>query len=197
MESIHKAMDESSDSYSDRVQEQYSVKRSKHNKIVRKFIHVNALFWSIVYAHYLNHNNQSDGAVFLDVFNEAGLGDYQPLQQILVFVIKLPKFSCFSFRISETLVFPQLKQIQKDLIKPKQVNISQDPLKPQESLRRNTYNYLKVQPFYFHPKFEMLFFFSVSREQKSGKTTRLSTAFNKMIEDTSNIESPERLHHAN
>jgi len=84
MSSIHTAMDKTSDKYSDQVQEQY--------------------------AHYLNHNNQSDGHVFLDVFNEEvrknSHGDYQPLQ---------------------------LKNIQKDLIKPEKVDISQDPLKPQES----------------------------------------------------------------
>lgn len=117
MSSIHTAMDKTSDKYSDQVQEQY--------------------------AHYLNHNNQSDGHVFLDVFNEEvrknSHGDYQPLQ---------------------------LKNIQKDLIKPEKVDISEDPLKPQES--------------------------ELSREVKSGKGLR--RAFNKMAEDSNyNIESPERL----
>jgi len=117
MSSIHCAMDKTSDKYSDQVQEQY--------------------------AHYLNHNNQSDGHVFLDVFNEEvrknSHGDYQPLQ---------------------------LKNIQKDLIKPEKVDISHDPLKPQAS--------------------------ELSKEVSSGKGSR--RAFNKMAEDSNyNIESPERL----
>jgi len=117
MSSIHSAMDKTSDIYSDQVQEQY--------------------------AHYLNHNNQSDGHVFLDVFNEEvrknSHGDYQPLQ---------------------------LKNIQKDLIRPEKVDISQDPLKPQES--------------------------ELSKEVNSDKGSR--RAFNKMAEDSNyNIESPERL----
>lgn len=85
MSSIHKAMDDESDNFSSQLQRQY--------------------------AHYLNHNNQSDGAVFLDVFNEHSYndGDYQPLK---------------------------LKEIQKTLIKPQKVSIRDDPLKEDASTSR-------------------------------------------------------------
>lgn len=54
--SIQKTMDSNSDRYSDKLQQQY--------------------------AHYLNHNNISDGNVFLDVFDENSVDnmDYQPLK---------------------------------------------------------------------------------------------------------------------
>ena len=118
MSSIHEAMDKTSDEYSNQVQQQY--------------------------AHYLNHNNQSDGAVFLDVFNEEvrknSHGDYQPLQ---------------------------LKSIQKNLIKPRNVDISQDPLKPEAS--------------------------RLSKEKVDNKGI-VKRDFSKMAEDSNyNIESPERL----
>jgi len=85
MSSIHEAMDEKSDQFSSELQRQY--------------------------AHYLDHNNQSDGAVFLDVFNEHSYNeaDYQPLR---------------------------LKEIQKKLIKPKKVTIKSDPLKEDASTSR-------------------------------------------------------------
>lgn len=85
MSSIHDAMDHGSDRYSAQLQRQY--------------------------AHYLNHNNQSDGAVFLDVFNEHSYsdGDYQPLR---------------------------LKEIQTKLIKPHKVNIAEDPLEEDASTSR-------------------------------------------------------------
>lgn len=77
MSSIHKAMDEGSPQFNKQRQRQY--------------------------AHYLNHNNRSEGAVFLDVFNEHSLseGDYQPLK---------------------------LKKIQTEMIKPEKVTIENDPL---------------------------------------------------------------------
>jgi len=85
MSSIHEAMDKESDNFSSQLQRQY--------------------------AHYLDHNNQSDGAVFLDVFNEHSysVGDYQPLK---------------------------LKEIQKKLIKPQKVTIRDDPLKEDASTSR-------------------------------------------------------------
>lgn len=77
--SIHKAMDANSDAYSNKLQEQY--------------------------AHYLNHNNLSDGAVYLDVFDEnsSNSNDYQPLK---------------------------LKRIQADILTPEPVALL-DPLKKQ------------------------------------------------------------------
>jgi hypothetical protein len=52
--SIHKIMDQNSAEYSKKLQHQY--------------------------AEYLNHNNISDGNVFLDVFDESNSMDYQPLK---------------------------------------------------------------------------------------------------------------------
>lgn len=85
MSSIHDAMDNGSDEFSAELQRQY--------------------------AHYLDHNNQSDGAVFLDVFNEHSYsdGDYQPLK---------------------------LKEMQTTLITPQKVNIYDDPLKEDASTSR-------------------------------------------------------------
>jgi len=115
MDSIHEAMDSSCEQFSDQLQEQY--------------------------AHYLNHNNQSDGAVFLDVFNEQGIaqcvGDYQPLR---------------------------LKAIQANMIKPKKVNILDDPLKPEQSKLR---------------------------QGKTGEPQNVSF-WDKMVEGSYNIESPDR-----
>lgn len=77
--SIQKTMDGNSATYSTKLQEQY--------------------------AHYLNHNNISDGAVYLDVFDEnsGDAGDYQPLR---------------------------LKKIQAEILKPEKVKCN-NPLKSQ------------------------------------------------------------------
>lgn len=75
--SIHKTMDENSQTYSKLLQQQYS--------------------------HYLNHNNISDGNVFLDVFDEKSGFEYQPLK---------------------------CREIQTEILKPEAVDLK-DPLKRQ------------------------------------------------------------------
>lgn len=135
MSSIHEAMDYGSDGFSDELQEQY--------------------------AHYLNHNNQSDGAVFLDVFNEHSYsdGDYQPLK---------------------------LKQIQTELIKPHKVNIQNDPLREDASTSRAN----KTMP---TNTAESTCNSRVARLCSDPNLEGTGSFWDKIVESSYNIESPERM----
>lgn len=95
--SIQKTMDRNSDRYSEKLQEQY--------------------------AHYLNHNNVSEGNVFLDIFDERrGGGEEAQAQHAPV-------------EHSHYLYQPlQCKQIQTDILKPERCEIK-DPLKVQYKSR--------------------------------------------------------------